>query len=154
MHTSLLHTRIFIGAYQRVVEGKLRRQRVAMAHCGDKVTGSRGTRKYYWHELFWRPPFWNQDPALPIGSVSSQTTKRVGTQPHPSADSLVKDSLSPQPPLDTSLDMALPTRGPGPSSTHQWAGIRRKKTTIQQPAELSLQMQTRTFPGSSWLVPS
>lgn len=46
--------------------------------------------------------------------------------------------------------MALPTRGPGPAYTHQWADIRRKKTTVLQPGEPSLQTQARPCPGASW----
>ena len=59
---------------------------------------------------------------LHCGDASSQTTNRVGTHHHPSADRLPKVILSPQPSLNTPLDMALPTRGKRPSSTHQWAG--------------------------------
>ena len=45
--------------------------------------------------------------------ASSQTTNRAGTQPHPSADKRIKDSLN----------MALCTRGTKSSSTHQWTRI-------------------------------
>ena len=40
----------------------------------------------------------------------------------PSADRLPKEFWSPQPPIDLLLNTALPTRGPRPSFTHQWAG--------------------------------
>ncbi|KAB1271032.1 hypothetical protein Cadr_000009543 [Camelus dromedarius] len=63
----------------------------------------------------------------------------AGTQPHPSADRLPKDFLSPQPPPG----MALPSRAPRPSSTHHLhkpldhphplgADTMSKKTTILQ----------------------
>lgn len=68
--------------------------------------------------------------------TSDQTTNWTGTQPPtPSAARVPKDFLSPQPPLDTTLDMALPTKGPQPSSTHQYAGTR---STLQE-ASPSLQ---------------
>ena len=59
---------------------------------------------------------------LQYWDASGQTTNRSGTQPQPSTGRLPKNFLSPQPILDTSLDTALPTRGPRASSTHQWAG--------------------------------
>ena len=59
---------------------------------------------------------------LQCWDTSSQTTDRAGTQSHPSADRLPKVFLIPQLPLNTPLDMALPTRGKKPSSTHQWVG--------------------------------
>ena len=54
--------------------------------------------------------------------VSGQTTSRIGTQPHPSADRVPQATLSSQPPISTLLNVALSTRGTRPSSTHQWAG--------------------------------
>ena len=56
---------------------------------------------------------------LQCWDASGQTTKRAGTQPHPSADRLPKAFWSPQVPLNTPLDTPLPTRGTRPSSTHQ-----------------------------------
>ena len=83
-------------------------------------------------ELSWRSAFWQQDLAYPIDykfqcwNASGQTTSRIGTQPfyslHPIADRVPKATLSSQPPLNTQLDMTLPTRGTRPSSTHQWEG--------------------------------
>ena len=61
-------------------------------------------------------------PAQQCWEASGQTTNRAGTKPHPSSDRLRKVFLSLQPPLNTPHDTALPTRGPRPSSTHQWAG--------------------------------
>ena len=43
--------------------------------------------------------------------TSGQTTSRWGAQPHPSMDRLPNVVLSSQPPLNTPLDTALPTRG-------------------------------------------
>ena len=54
--------------------------------------------------------------------VSGQTTGRTGTQPHPSADRVPQATLSSQPPISTPLNVASPTRGTRPSSSHQWAG--------------------------------
>lgn len=54
--------------------------------------------------------------------VSGQTTSRTGTQPHPSVDRVPQATLSSQPPISTPLNVALSTRGTGPSSNHQWAG--------------------------------
>ena len=111
-----------------VFEGPLGRQGLVAAHCGDNNTGGGGTREY---SLTWAllemailTPRWPHSTAcrLQCWDASGQTTNRAGTQPHPSADRLPKVFLSPQPPLNTSLDMALPTRGTRPSSTHQWAG--------------------------------
>ena len=82
--------------------------------------------------------------------TSGQTTNCAGRQPHPSANRMPKDFLSPQPPLDMPLDMALPTRGPRPSSTHQWAGARSKKTMIPYAADH--QQQVRPYPGTRWAL--
>ena len=95
-------------------------------------------------------------------------------KPHPLGDRLPKDFLSSQPPLDMPLDTALPTRGPGPMSTHQWAGIfpalqeshsslwtsltyqkadtRCKKTTISQPVDPAYTQRARHCPGISWAM--
>ena len=82
--------------------------------------------------------------------TSGQTTNRVGTKPRLSAERQPKDFLTPQLPLDTSLDTALLTRGSRPRSTHQGADTRSKKTVISEPVELSLQTWVRTYPGTSW----
>ena len=54
--------------------------------------------------------------------TSGQTTSWLGMQPHPSTDRMPKVERSSQPPVNTPLDMTLPTRGTRPSSIHQWAG--------------------------------
>ena len=54
---------------------------------------------------------------LQYWDISGQTTSRVETQPHPSADSLYKVVRSSQTPLNTSLDMTLPTRRINPTIT-------------------------------------
>ena len=82
-----------------------------------------------WCELSWRSPFWQRDLTPPTAysyrlqcwDASGHTTNRVGTQPHPSSDRLPKVIQSQQPPINTPLEMALPTRGTRPSSTHQRA---------------------------------
>ena len=53
---------------------------------------------------------------LQCRKASGQTTSKMGTQPHPSADRLPKAILSSQPPINTPLDTALPTRGTRPTS--------------------------------------
>ena len=64
------------------------------------------------HPIAYRFQCWN---------ASGQTTSRMGTHTHPSADRVPKAILSSQPPINTPLDTALPTRGTRPSSTHKWA---------------------------------
>ena len=59
--------------------------------------------------------------SLQCWNASGQTTSSTGTQACPSADRLPKVVLSSQPPQNTPLDTALPTRGT--SSTYQWGGI-------------------------------
>lgn len=73
-------------------------------HIGTKIST---------HSTACRIQFWD---------ASHQTTKIVVTQPHPSADRLPEFILSQQPPINTWLDMALPTSGTIPSSAHQGAG--------------------------------
>lgn len=109
------------------------------------------------YELSQRSTSQLQDP-IPVNSLqapvldaSGQTTDLTGKQPHPSAVSLAEDFLSPQPPLDTPHDMALPTRGAGPAPPRK--GQTQKKTTIWQPVESSPQTQIRTHPGTSWPWP-
>lgn len=104
-----------------------------MAHCGFKNTRNRYT----------------QQPIDSSTTIFQAKRPTVGTQPHPSADRLPKDFLSPQRPLDIPLHMALPTRGPRPSSSHQWTDTRNKKTAIQQPVEWSLKTHLRTY-WTSW----
>ena len=70
-------------------------------------------------EPSWRLPFWpGPTQQLQCRDASGQTTNRAGTQPHPSAERLPKVFLTPQPTLNTALDVVLPTRGVRPSSTH------------------------------------
>lgn len=65
------------------------------------------------HATTYRCQYWD---------AAGQTTNWAGTQPHLSADRLPENGLSPQPPLDMPLGTALAMRGPGPRSSHQWAG--------------------------------
>ena len=86
---------------------------------------------------------------------SGQTTNRVGTQPHPSADRLPKVILSPLPALNTPLDTALPTKGIRPSSTHQWAGTsssHQEACTPSRPVSLT-RGQTPKEKGTTVLQP-
>ena len=67
-------------------------------------------------ELAWRPPSRHQDLALltwlqaPVLDTSCQTASKAGTQPHPSADRLPKDTLSSPIQPNTPLHAALPVR--------------------------------------------
>ena len=82
-----------------------------MTHCKNKDTGSTDSGMYL---LAWILPEAAISPCrLQCWVASSQTTNGAGTQPHPSADKRIKDSLN----------MALCTRGTKSSSTHQWTRI-------------------------------
>ena len=74
-----------------------------------------------------------------------------GTQPNPSAERLLKDLLSPQPPLDLPLDIAPPNRGSRPSSTHQGVGTR---SHTHNPTACGTKSANRdqmeTYLGTSW----
>ena len=49
-------------AYLHILEGILGMQwREAVAHSGNKGTGGRGMEGIYWHEISWRPKFWQQN---------------------------------------------------------------------------------------------
>ena len=58
--------------------------------------------------------------AITVHSAGMLQAKQLTTPPI--SRQLSKDFLNPLPPLGMPLDMALPTSGPRPSSTHQWAG--------------------------------
>ena len=51
-----------------------------------------------------------------------QTTNQEGCSTSDQRTAYPKNFLNPQPPLHMPLDTPLHTRGPRPSSTHQWAG--------------------------------
>ena len=79
----------------------------------------------------WDPPSSSLVPKLgptqqPVGASAglpwaNQLTGEV-TQPHSLVHRLPRSFLSPQPPLDTPLDRALPTRSPAPTSIRQQTG--------------------------------
>ena len=78
--------------YLLVLEGLLQRRGMAVAHHGDKNTGSRSSGKY---SLAWALPESTISPTKELGRLqcwvaSSQTATREGTQPHPSADKRIK----------------------------------------------------------------
>ena len=82
--------------YLLVLEGLRQRRGVAVAHCGDKDTGSRSSGKY---SLPWALPESAISPTKELGRLqcwiaSGKTTNREGTQPHPSADKQIKVLLS------------------------------------------------------------
>ena len=80
--------------YLLVLEGLLQRWGVAVAHHGDKDTGSWNSGNY---SLAWALP--ESAISQRVGSLqgwvaSRQTTNKEGTQPHPSADKQIKVLLS------------------------------------------------------------
>ena len=82
--------------YLLVVEGLLQRRGVAVSHREDKDTGSRSSGKC---SLVWALPESTISPTkepdrLQCWVTSGQTTKRKGTQPHPSANKQIKLLLS------------------------------------------------------------
>ena len=82
--------------YLLVLEGLLHRWAVAVAHCGDKDTGSRSSGNY---SLAWALPESAINPTKEPGRLqcwvpSGQTTNREGTQPNQSADKRIKVLLS------------------------------------------------------------
>ena len=127
-----------------------------MAQCRDKDTGGSSSGEYSLACALLEAAIFSPRPGptqQPIGSSAwmPQTKQPRGQEHSPTHQhKLPKDFQSPQPPLNMPLDMAIPTRGPRSSSTHQWADTRNKQTTIQQPVEPSLQKQFRTYPGNSW----
>ena len=74
-------------AYLKILEGLLGMQwRTAVAHSGNKGTGSRGMESIYWHEISWRPKFWQQNlapfnrlQALVLGHLSSNSQQGGNT---------------------------------------------------------------------------
>ena len=90
-------------------------------HCVSLGVGAPG---HWWQRpqeitlcaLAQRLPFWHQDLTLPkclqvpVLECFESHNNRVGTQPN-HHDRLYKLALRSQPPLNTPLDMALPTRG-------------------------------------------
>lgn len=67
---------------------------------------------------------WHWDPTQqPVSSNAGhlKASQRGRKWPCPSADRLPR-LLDSQPPLDTSLDRAWPTKGPRPCCTHEWGG--------------------------------
>ena len=115
--------------YLLVLESFLKRLRRVgrwtLAHPGDIDTGGSCFGKHLPHEhCYWRLPSWlisafktwpyPKSCRCQCWDASDPTINWAGTQLHPLADRLPKDFLSPQPPLDMPLDMALLTRGPNP----------------------------------------
>ena len=113
--------------YLRVLESLLRRWGSAVTHWRGKDTGARGPREYW---LAWALPevtILASRPGptrQPTGSSAStpQANQQDRNTAPPSADRLPKAVLSSQPPLNTPIDTALPSRETQPSSTHQRAG--------------------------------
>ena len=67
---------------------------------------------------------WNHPPAcrLQCWDALGQPTNRAGTQPTCHQTGYLKSSWAHSLSLNTPLDMAMPTRGKRPCSSHQWAG--------------------------------
>ena len=80
-------------------------------------------------ELSQRPPPQCEDLAppnsqqTPVLNVPCQTTSKTGTKHHPLTERLPKIILSSQTPINTPLDVTLPTRKTRSSPTHQNTGI-------------------------------
>lgn len=106
-----------------VLECLLGRQRLTVAQCRGKETGSKSPRKYWSEQVFPEacisaPRFGpTQRPAVSGWKASGQTTK-IRTQHQPSEDRLHKVILSSQTPQNTPLDRTLSFRGIRSSSTH------------------------------------
>ena len=127
-----------------------------------------------WRQAFWIPgtKTWPQPTAckLQFWNTSGQMAQQGRIQPQLPA--VIRDFLNPKLPLDVSLDTTLPTRGPRPNSTHQWAGagpFPQMPVQTSRPASptggktpearklrsyslQSLQMQFRPYPGTRWLL--
>ena len=78
--------------YLLVLEGLLERQGVAVSDRGEKDTGSRSSGKY---SLAWALPDSTIGPTKELDRLqcwvtSGQTTKKKGSQSHPSADKQIK----------------------------------------------------------------
>ena len=66
---------------------------------------------------------WPQQQPIGSSAGTSQAKQRTGWEHSPTHQHIgCLNSGAYSPPLNTLLDMALPTRGARPSSTHQWAG--------------------------------
>ena len=124
--------------YLLVLESLLERQlvggrRPAVAHPGDVDTGGDILGNIQTGELCCWPlssclistKTWPYPTPCSANTGTPQTKQLtgLGAQPNPLADKPSED-LSPQPPLDTLLDVALLTRRPRPNFTHQWTRTR------------------------------
>ena len=152
LHRSMAQAYLWVG---------LRRQRVAVSHCGRRTLVAGAPGNIHWSERSQKSPIWHWDLAPVLRHLRPNHQQGGNTAP-PSADRLYKVSLNPQPPINIPLDTVLPTRGTRPSSTHQWAGTSsshleactgpwtnlihwgadtRRRTTILQPEEWRPQTQ-------------
>ena len=132
--------RSFDWTYLLVLEGTLRRWEIAMAHLGFIDTHGGHVKEHSSAWVLLEADFLTSRPGpyqQPIGSSAGmfQTKQKTGQgQPHASADRLLKGFLSLQLLLDVFLDMALSTRGSGPSSTTGQAPV----TSTRKPSFLKL----------------
>ena len=156
---------------------------VAVVHCGDKDPVAEILRSTHGCELSQRLPFWQQclSPSnrllapglegLRPNNQQGRKTAPQGRNTAPPINRLPKVFLTSEPPLNTLLDMVLPTRGRKPSSTHQreashkeayiasWTSLsqqeaetrrkrttdtRRKRTSILEPLEWRLYAEKET----------
>ena len=93
---------------------------MSVVHCEGKDTSAEVLGNIGWSWLSQRLPFSHRDLAylrLQCWNASGQSNSRMRMQPDTSAVRLSKVILRSQPPLNTPLDMALPTRGTRSSST-------------------------------------
>ena len=85
----------------------------AVAHSGDKDIGESGTlRGHHFDAKTWPHPAAHR---FQCWNASGQTTNRVGTHTHPSADRLLKVFLNPQLHLNTPLTQPCPPDGQDPA---------------------------------------
>ena len=107
-----------------VMEGLLRRSGLALAYCVCITLEAEAPENNHWHELPQKSSFWKQDLAIP-NSLQAPVLGYLWTNNQQGGNTtwpLPKVALGTQLPLNTPFDMALPTTGTRPSSTHQRAG--------------------------------
>ena len=116
----------FSGIWTWPISGSRRVSWWGRSHCFQvsRTPEAETPRNNHWPELSRRSPLWTwphrRAYRLQCWEASGQTTNRLGTQPHLSADRLPKVSWDTQPPLNIPLNTALLTKRTRP--TNQGAG--------------------------------
>ena len=127
----------FSGIWTWPISGSRRVSWWGRSHCFQvsRTPEAETPRNNHWPELSRRSPLWTwphrRAYRLQCWEASGQTTNRLGTQPHLSADRLPKVIWDTQPPLNIPLNTALLTKrtrptnqGAGTSPSHQEACIK------------------------------